>query len=149
MKVGLLHHFTIRALPDKLAVLETFYRNVLGFEPGPRPPFQFPGLWLYHDNHPVLHIARPRDDEPAPVVGAGVIDHVAFGGTGAADFRAKLVKLGVAFDEQNVSNAGYQIFIRDPIGTKLEFNFASSEAPAHVKGEFTGQSMIAPVPVPA
>lgn len=146
MKIGTLHHFTIRATPDKLSVLEKFYRDVVGFEPGPRPPFNFPGLWLYHNNHPVLHIARPREDEPAPVIGTGVIDHVAFGADGGAEFRANLVKLGVGFDEQNVATAGYQIFLRDPIGTKLEFNFPNPQAPAHVKGEFFGESKIAPVP---
>ncbi len=147
MKINTLHHFTIRAHPDKLPVLEKFYRDVTGFAPGPRPPFTFPGLWLYHNNHPVLHIARPRDDEPAPVIGAGVIDHVAFGVDGAAEFRANLVKLGVEFDEQNVATAGYQIFLRDPIGTKLEFNFPNQQAPASVKGEFFVESKIAPVPV--
>jgi len=146
MKISMLHHFTIRATPDKLPVLEKFYREVTGFKPGPRPPFNFSGLWLYHDNHPVLHIARPRDNEPAPVIGAGVIDHVAFGVDGAAEFRANLVRLGVEFDEQNVATAGYQIFIRDPIGTKLEFNFPNQQAPANVKGEFFGESKIAPVP---
>ena len=26
-------------------------------------------------------------------------------------------------------NAGYQIFLRDPVGNKLEFNFPNQEAP--------------------
>ena len=63
-----------------------------------------------------------------------------------ANSGPKLVKLGVEFDEQNVATAGYQIFIRDPIGTKLEFNFPNQQAPAGVKGEFFGESKIAPVP---
>lgn len=145
MKIGMLHHVTIRAEIESMPALEQFYRETLGFEPGPRPPFRFPGLWLYHQGHPVVHVARPRDDEPAPRVGAGVIDHVAFAAEGAAEMRARLVARGVPFDEQNVGNAGYQIFLRDPIGTKIELNFANAEAPAGVKGEFLGESMIAPI----
>lgn len=29
---------------------------VLGFKNGPRPPFNFPGVWLYSGSHPVLHV---------------------------------------------------------------------------------------------
>jgi hypothetical protein len=29
-----------------------------------------------------------------------------------------------------VAGAGYQMFIRDPVGTVLEFNFPNGEAPA-------------------
>ena len=36
----------------------------------------------------------------------------------------------IAYEQQNVADAGYQIFLRDPIGTLLEFNFPNSEAPA-------------------
>jgi hypothetical protein len=45
-----------------------------------------------------------------------------------AEFRARLQQLGIAFDEQNVAGAGHQIFVRDPVGTLLEFNFAENEA---------------------
>jgi hypothetical protein len=39
------------------------------------------------------------------------------------DFRKRLKKLGIEFEEQNIENAGYQVFLYDPVGTKLEFNF--------------------------
>ena len=41
-------------------------------------------------------------------------------------------KLGIKFEAQNVADAGFQIFLRDPIGTVLEFNFPNSEAPQDV-----------------
>jgi hypothetical protein len=34
-----------------------------------------------------------------------------------------LKKLGIDFEEQNIENAGYQVFLYDPVGTKIEFNF--------------------------
>ena len=40
----------------KLAQTVHFYENVLGFTNGPRPPFNFPGAWLYSSGHPVLHL---------------------------------------------------------------------------------------------
>jgi hypothetical protein len=43
--------------------------------------------------------------------------------------RERLVRNGIEFQEQNVENAGYQIFIIDPVGTRLEFNFSNTEAP--------------------
>ena len=51
------------------------------------------------------------------------MDHIAFKASGAADFRKRLKKLGIEFEEQNIENAGYQVFLYDPVGTKLEFNF--------------------------
>ena len=39
---------------------------------------------------------------------------------------------GVEFDEQNVPTAGFQMFVRDPIGNKVELNFPNSEAPQSV-----------------
>ena len=51
------------------------------------------------------------------------MDHIAFKASGAVDFRKRLKRLGVEFEEQNIENAGYQVFLYDPVGTKLEFNF--------------------------
>ena len=51
------------------------------------------------------------------------MDHIAFKTSGAVEFRKRLKKLGIEFEEQNIENAGYQVFLYDPVGTKLEFNF--------------------------
>ena len=40
-----LNHFSIRTLD--LDRTRHFYTEVLGFADGPRPPFPFPGAWLY------------------------------------------------------------------------------------------------------
>ena len=54
---------------------------------------------------------------------SGSVDHIAFKASGAVDFRKRLKKLHIEFEEQNIENAGYQVFLYDPVGTKLEFNF--------------------------
>ena len=51
------------------------------------------------------------------------MDHIAWKASGAVDFRKRLKRLGIEFEEQNIENAGYQVFLYDPVGTKLEFNF--------------------------
>ena len=54
MSVGVLDHYNVST--RKLKETVQFYEDVLGFKNGPRPPFNFPGAWLYSAGHPVLHI---------------------------------------------------------------------------------------------
>jgi len=54
MSVGLLDHYNVSTRILKETV--QFYENVLGFTNGARPPFTFPGAWLYSDGRPVLHL---------------------------------------------------------------------------------------------
>ena len=45
-----LNHYSIRT--TDLAACDRFYCGLLGLQAGPRPPFPFPGLWLYSgDTH--------------------------------------------------------------------------------------------------
>jgi len=46
------------------------------------------------------------------------LDHVAFNVTGVAEFRRRLLDYGAHFDEQNVPDAGFQLFLRDPVGNR-------------------------------
>ena len=45
MAVAGMNHFTI--LTDDVDNTVSFYGDLLGLEPGPRPKFNFPGAWLY------------------------------------------------------------------------------------------------------
>ena len=49
MKIAGILHVNIRCTPGDLAGLEKFYAEALGMKSGPRPPFAFPGAWLYHE----------------------------------------------------------------------------------------------------
>src|SRR6516165_10284517 len=66
MSVGMLHHYNVstRNLRDTVR----FYEEVLGLVNGPRPPFDFPGAWLYSEGHPVLHLndISPTDKPQLP-----------------------------------------------------------------------------------
>lgn len=130
MELGGIHHINIRCTPGDLSAIETFYGQVLGLKKGFRPAFPNAGIWLYHDDHPLIHVSARCAEGFLKQKHNGSVDHVAFRATGAADFAQKLRTLGIAFEEQNVAHAGYQIFLHDPVGTLLEFNFANAEAPA-------------------
>ena len=67
MSIGMLDHYNVST--RKLQETVQFYQDVLGFVNGPRPPFNFPGAWLYSAGHPVLHLndisqtdAQQRDE---------------------------------------------------------------------------------------
>lgn len=131
MKLGALDHFTILTTPAKLAAIESFYDVMLGFKAGPRPDFPFPGRWLYHGDKAVLHLVGtlPENGAQTGARAAECIEHVAFKAEGAASFRERLAANNIPFAEQKREMAGYQIFVRDPAGVRVEFNFDIGEAP--------------------
>jgi catechol 2,3-dioxygenase-like lactoylglutathione lyase family enzyme len=128
---GLLH-FNIRCTTADLPRIEKFYREVMGLKKGYRPNFGNDGLWLYADDEPILHVGARAPEGFLSAEHNASFDHMAFRMTGATEFRDHVRKVGVPFEEQNVPEAGYQIFLKDPVGTVLEFNFPNSEAPADI-----------------
>ncbi|HEV7801638.1 MAG TPA: hypothetical protein VGP15_11230 [Burkholderiales bacterium] len=133
MKLNGVHHLNIRCSIGDLPAIEKFYGDVMGLKKGDRPNFPNPGIWLWTDNHPLIHVSARCPDGFLQEKHHGSVDHVAFGMTGATEFRDRVSKLGIAFEAQNVPNAGFQIFLKDPIGTVLEFNFPNEEAPEDVE----------------
>ena len=120
--VGMLDHYNVstRNLDDTVR----FYRDVLGFVNGPRPPFDFPGAWLYSDGHPVLHLndISPTDRPQRP--DSGVIDHIAFGSRGFEAMKRHLAQKGVGFRVNEVPNSTRrQIFLTDPNNVLIELNY--------------------------
>src|SRR5262245_44324404 len=79
MPATAMNHFTI--LTDDVDATIAFYGEFLGIAPGARPPFDFPGAWLYANGQPILHVigGRPKEE-----LKAGVIDHMAFSAQGLA-----------------------------------------------------------------
>jgi catechol 2,3-dioxygenase-like lactoylglutathione lyase family enzyme len=122
MSVGMLDHYNVstRNLRDTVR----FYEEVLGLVNGPRPPFDFPGAWLYSEGHPVLHLndISPTDKPQRP--DSGVIDHIAFGSRGFDAIKQHLTGKGVSFRVNEVPNSTRrQIFLTDPNNVLIELNF--------------------------
>jgi catechol 2,3-dioxygenase-like lactoylglutathione lyase family enzyme len=126
MSVGVLDHYNVST--RKLKETVQFYEDVLGMKSGPRPPFNFPGAWIYSAGHPVLHIndISQTDKEQRP--DSGVIDHVALGARGFEATRKHLEGRGVAHRVNQVPNSPrWQIFLRDPNNVEIELNFESKD----------------------
>lgn len=126
MPIRSLDHFTVLTT-DTRSTIE-FYRAILGFEPGPRPAFDFPGAWLYCEGKPVLHVVERRI---APK-GAGVLDHMAFRGENLSSFLHKLQTNGLNYDLRRLPEAGqaggtWQLFFFDPNGARVEIDFDKAE----------------------
>jgi catechol 2,3-dioxygenase-like lactoylglutathione lyase family enzyme len=122
INVGRLDHYNVST--RNLGATIRFYEDVLGLVNGPRPPFDFPGAWLYSDGHPVLHLndISPTDTPQRP--DSGVIDHVAFGSRGFEEMKQRLAQKGVQFRVNNVPNSTRrQIFVTDPNNVLIELNF--------------------------
>lgn len=129
MALERLDHYTLRMAPDALQATRDFYIDVLGLTEGERPPFTFPGYWLYVAGRPVVHLAGSNAAEAQEPRPTGQLDHVAFHATGLSDMLAKLDRLGCAYEQRTVPLLDlHQVFLTDPNGVKIELNYAAGEA---------------------
>jgi catechol 2,3-dioxygenase-like lactoylglutathione lyase family enzyme len=143
MGIRKLGHYSIRTAD--LQASRKFYTEILGLREGFRPPFKFPGIWLYRGGDEadfgVVHIIGVDRDDPsgladylgareeAALAGSGAVDHVAFLATGLGDMRSRLKEHGCAFTERTVPSLGlFQLFITDPSGITVEMNYPHDEA---------------------
>jgi catechol 2,3-dioxygenase-like lactoylglutathione lyase family enzyme len=129
-----LDHFSIRTADVEKT--RDFFVQVLGLTDGERPPFEFPGAWLYCGDKDVIHIIGidPNDKsglteylgdrDEVTLTGTGAIDHLAFMAEDIDATRARLKQAGVATREREVPLLGVrQVFMEDPNGVTIELNF--------------------------
>ena len=118
-----MNHFTV--LTDDLERTLKFYVEGLGLVSGARPPFDFPGAWLYAGGRPVLHVIAGRE---LPMPRGGVLDHMAFSASDLAAVTAKLKSGGIKYDLRRQPDSGvWQLFCFDPSGARVELDFAAGE----------------------
>jgi catechol 2,3-dioxygenase-like lactoylglutathione lyase family enzyme len=111
MSVGVLDHYNVST--RKLEETVHFYETVLGFTNGPRPPFNFPGAWLYSSGHPVLHLNDISQTDKQQRFDSGVIDHVAFACRGFEATKRHLSEKEIPHHVNQVPNsARWQVFLR-------------------------------------
>ena len=128
MSVGVLDHYNVST--RKLGETVRFYEEVLGLKNGPRPPFNFPGAWIYSEGRPVLHLndIAPTDTPQRP--DSGVIDHIAFGSRGFEAMQQHLAAKRVEFRINIVPNSTRrQIFVTDPNNVLIELNYDLTTEP--------------------
>ena len=129
MAVSAMNHFTI--LTDDLDATLAFYKEHLDFSAGARPPFKFPGAWLYAagGSDAILHVIAGRDKKELV---KGVLDHMAFTAQDLAGSVAKLRARGIGYELRKLPDyETWQLFFLDPNGAKVELDFDPAEpAPA-------------------
>ena len=128
MSVTAVNHFTV--LTDNLPATLAFYEDHLDLKPGARPPFTFPGAWLYADGgrgkDPILHIVAGIKKERLV---KGVLDHMAYSGVGLAAAVAKLKTKNIKYELRRLPEYGtWQLFFFDPNDAKIEIDFDPQEA---------------------
>lgn len=120
-----MNHFTI--LTDDLDATLAFYDEFLDLHAGARPPFTFPGAWLYArgGSDAILHIVAGKQKQQLV---PGVIDHMAFTGRDLAGTVEKLKLRGLAYELRRLPAYGtWQLFFHDPNGAKVELDFDPAE----------------------
>ncbi len=127
MPITRMDHFNI--ITDDLPATLAFYEEHLNLKPGARPPFNFPGAWLYADGgkgkDPILHVVAGKERK---LLVKGVIDHMAFFGTGLAATVAKLKAQGIDYELRRLPEYGtWQLFFHDPNNAKVEIDFDAKE----------------------
>src|SRR5438128_2270704 len=123
MEIKRVDHYSIRT--HDLEASRRFYTEVIGLKEGPRPPFDFPGYWLYggeppadlHNsarNYGLVHLMGFNADNPGSLDayvgdrkgslegGTGPLDHVAFAATGREEMIERLKRHNVKFHERAV-----------------------------------------------
>ncbi|MCE9650313.1 MAG: VOC family protein [Parvibaculum sp.] len=136
MPIARLAHYSIRTAD--LAASEKFYADVMGFRAGYRPPFAFPGRWLYaggdEADYGIVHLIG-GGAEMESYLGArspggqgGALDHIAFAATGWAETRARLQRFQIDWRERTVPALNlHQVFLQDPNGIVIELNYPATE----------------------
>ncbi|HXX83055.1 MAG TPA: VOC family protein [Casimicrobiaceae bacterium] len=152
MEIKRIDHYSIRTTDVEAS--RKFYTEVIGLTVGPRPPFDFPGLWLYSGkppadlehaagNYGIVHVMGVDPDAPQGLVdtlgyvdpetlkgGTGALDHVALSVTGRESMVERCRRHGVRYFERTVPTLGlHQMFFKDPNGVLIELNFPAAEAP--------------------
>ena len=112
----------------RLAETIAFFEG-LGLSTGLRPPFSFPGAWLYSGDQAVVHLVELTEAKAASETAA--LDHFAFSIRDYDGMARRLDEAGVKYRALAVPGAPVrQIFLRDPNGVTIELN--CREAPAAV-----------------
>ncbi len=112
----------INITTPRLEETRAFFITVLGLSEGFRPPFDFPGHWLYAGDKALVHLVG-TGQAVTPSKGSA-LDHFAFE---IGDYDAAVATLEAHRIEYRAiavpGTAIRQLFIRDPNGVQVELNY--------------------------
>ena len=98
--------------------LQDNFAALLGLAPGRRPPFPFPGRWLYQDAQAVVHVIEQ------PTFAETALSHIAFRTDEPAQTVLQRVReSGLPYQLAQVPEDGVlQIFVQMPGGLVIELD---------------------------
>tara|TARA_Y100001960_G_scaffold332091_1_gene431368 strand:- start:969 stop:1340 length:372 start_codon:yes stop_codon:yes gene_type:complete len=115
-------HFSIRTSEPE--IVRDFFIEIIGLRDGPRPPFDFPGYWMYEKDKAIVHIIGDKTYNPPP--NTGVFDHVAFEDY-EKNYNHIIKKLDASeFDYHTRLIPGVlrrQVFVTGPHSLVIELNY--------------------------
>jgi catechol 2,3-dioxygenase-like lactoylglutathione lyase family enzyme len=98
-----------------------FLELVLDAHEGLRPPFDFPGHWIYIGDQPVIHLTvvnRPSDFPE------GIVNHIAFGVYELEQAKARVEASGYPWKLAGIPGTPIgQIFVTGPEGLLVEIQY--------------------------
>lgn len=106
--------------------LHGLFGKLLDLTAGPRPPFRFPGSWLYQDQQAMVHVIERSDiDQPA-------LSHIALRtDADARQVMARVKASGLPHGFSEVPETqNLQIFVQLPAGLLLELLVPASNDPS-------------------
>jgi catechol 2,3-dioxygenase-like lactoylglutathione lyase family enzyme len=125
MQVKKLDHVNVHT--TNVDRLVEWYGRVLGMRAGDRPPFPFPGAWLYCGGEPTVHLVGV--DKVARPEGLPQLEHFAFSATGLEEFMGRLDREGIRYEARKVPRSGsVQVNIWDPDGNHIHVDFPPEES---------------------
>jgi lactoylglutathione lyase len=116
-----------------------FLNETVGLKEGLRPPFNFPGAWLYSNDKPLIHLVEinPDDEGQSDYLGdqisgsengSGAVDHIAFSGTDYPELIMRLKQHQIKYFERTVPLTGeHQVFAEGPDGLRIELLFEAEK----------------------
>ncbi len=129
LKIARLDHVNIRT--TALDAMVRWYIEVLGLQPGPRPKFPFPGVWLYASGTVVLHLVGIEGASATGSEASRKLEHFAFSATGAAVFEDQLQAPGVHYRRVDLTSINLiQLNVWDRDGNHMHIDFPADELPA-------------------
>jgi len=132
-----INHVLVRTHDLKNMIL--FFKQTVGLEEGFRPPFDFPGAWLYSNDKPLIHLVEinPDDKGQADYLGnqelvsdirKGAVDHISFSGCNYSELIKRLKQQQIEYFERTVPLSNeHQVFVMGSDGLKLELLFKADD----------------------
>lgn len=120
-----LDHVNLRT--TRLDEMVEWYTSVLQMQVGPRPPFPFPGAWLYIGERACVHLVGVEAD------GTGAetelkLEHFAFSATDLNAFQERLEARNIPCRRVEVPAINIvQLNVWDPDGNHIHIDFAAGD----------------------